>query len=329
MLNPFESNELGYSNIFLTQLGLGGVLVGMDSHVTETDSIKTVRTALENGINYVDTAPFYGHGLSEQRLSKALKGIPKHTYVISTKVGRILVPDKNPSSTFFDHALFRPVFDFSYDGIMRSFESSLNRLGIDKIDILYIHDIDRSESTFRDAMDGAVIALNELREQKAIHAWGTGLNVSDWTKHFIEHANPDVCLLAGRYTLLDQTALLDALPAMESHGVRMVVGGPFNSGILASNLKEGTTFDYEKAAPEVLGKARKIMNVCNEFQVSLKAASLQFPLYHPVVLSVIPGARKPSEVLENIELFQQEIPYSFWQALKDSALIDPNSAIPL
>ena len=329
MLNPYTSNEIGQSGIFLTQLGLGGVLVGMDSHTSESDSVQTVKTALGSGINYIDTSPFYGHGLSEQRLAIALEGIPKSSYVISSKVGRILVPDKNPESTFFDHAPFRPVFDFSYDGVMKSFESSLSRLGISSIDILYIHDIDRSEFSFREAMNGAVVALNELREQKIIGAWGTGLNVNDWTSHFIEYANPDICLLAGRYTLLDQTALLETLPIMKSHGVKMVIGGPFNSGILASNLSEGATFNYEKAAPEMLAKAREIKKLCDEFGVPLKAASLQFPMHHPAVISIIPGARKSQEVLENIELFQIEIPNNFWQALRESSLIDPNSVLPV
>ena len=263
------------------------------------------------------------------RFAQALDGRARDSYVLSTKVGRYLVPDENPSSEqFYNVANLTPVFDYSRDGVMRSIEGSLERLGVDRIDILLIHDADYSGRPYEEARDGAAVALTELREQGVIRAWGTGLNVADWTARFVRETDLDVCLLAGRYTLLDQSAMAEALPAMAERGVSMVLGGPFNSGILASDLGDDATFDYVQAAPEVVAKARLIKAVCDAHDVPLKAAALQFPLAHPVVACAIPGARAPSEVEENLAMAAHPIPAGLWDDLKSEGLIPPDAPTP-
>lgn len=329
-MDPFEKVELGHSGVLVTRLGMGGAaLGGLYSAVEEADAIGTVAAALDLGVGYVDTAPYYGYGLSEMRFAEALKGRDRDSYVLSTKVGRYLVPDENPpAGQFYNVAKLRPVFDYSRDGVMRSIEGSLERLGVDRIDILLIHDTDYSGHAYEEARDGAAVALSELREQGVIRAWGTGLNVADWTARFVRETDLDVCLLAGRYTLLDQTAMAEALPAMAERGVSMVLGGPFNSGILASDLSDDATFDYVQAAPEMVAKARRIKAVCDAHDVPLKAAALQFPLAHPVVVCAIPGARTPAEVRENLAMTSHPIPIGLWDDLRSEGLLPSEAPTP-
>jgi D-threo-aldose 1-dehydrogenase len=285
----------------------------------EDEAIALIRQSLAAGLNYLDTAPMYGIGSSEQRYGQALRGVARQSYVLSTKVGRVLQPSA-PGSAQPTWA-----FDFSREGVRRSFASSLERLGLERIDILFIHDPD---DHYQQALSEAVPVLTELREHGLVTAIGAGMNQWEMELQFAKACDFNCFLLAGRYTLLDQTALPEFLPYCLEHHISIIAGGPYNSGILAVGPREGATFNYRVASPEMLDKARRINDVCLRHQVPLKAAALQFILAHPAIASVIPGARSVAEVADNIRMVEYPIPAGLWAELKHAGLIAEEAPTP-
>jgi len=315
-------------------LGMGGAPLGnLFSRIPEEVAAATVRAAWDCDIRHFDTAPHYGAGLSEHRMGAVLRDYPRDEYTLSTKVGRMLdpVPGVPEMDENFQGGLsFRRRLDYGYDGTLRSIEDSLQRLGLPRIDIAYIHDCapdwlgDAWEEQFGFAMKGAARALTRLREEGVIRAWGLGVNVVEPCLRALRQSDPDLFLLAGRYTLLDHAGLADLLPACEARDVRIVVGGPYNSGLLAG----GTTFNYEQATPEMLARARAIGAACARHGVDLKAAALQFCAAHPAVAAVIPGARTPEEVRQNAAAMTQPIPSALWAELKHEGLLPEAAPTP-
>jgi D-threo-aldose 1-dehydrogenase len=308
-------------------LGFGGAPLGnMFAAVDEATAEATLLAAWENGIRHFDTAPHYGAGLSEHRFGAVLRQRPRDQYVLSTKIGRLLTPDPNVLSgpPPFDAGLpFRARYDYSADGAVRSIEDSLQRMGLARVDMVYVHDIAEDahgpewRATFAAAMSGAGETLMRLRDTGVIGAWGLGVNRVEACEAALEQSDPDVFLLAGRYSLLDHTALHTLFPHCAARGVRVVIGGPFNSGLLAG----GRHFDYAPASGDLLARLAKIQQICDEYGVDIRAAALQFCAAHPVVCAVIPGAKTPAKVVQNTKLMRQPIQSEFWASLKRVGLI--------
>lgn len=326
-----ESNAIGTTDLMVSTLGLGGAtLAGIFRPANEADARATIAMARAGGITYFDTAPFYGHGLSERLFGDGLRGANDLT--LSSKVGRILAPGPAPDPGAWASPLpFTPIFDYSYDGIMRSFEASLHRLGLDHIDILYMHDIgtlthgnQAGPDLFETAMSGGYRALEELRSSGTIKAIGLGVNETEVCLAALQRGDWDVFLLAGRYTLLEQDPLDTLLPACKKFGTDIVVGGPFNSGVLVG----GDTFDYGQIPTEIVTRTKTITQICKAHNVPLPAAALQFPLAHPVVKCVLPGPRSPSELSTIFDWWQCDIPAGFWSDLKSQGLLRPDAPVP-
>lgn len=321
-----DKAEIGTTGLYVTRLGLGGVALSgappatdPDQTTSEDEATQLIHRSLELGLNYLDTAPMYGVGHSERRYGQALNRLPRDSYVLSTKVGRVLDPIEPGSSEM----TWR--FDFSREGIIRSFESSLQRLGLERVDILLIHDPD---DHYHQALTQAFPVLMELRAQGHVTAIGAGMNQWEMELQFAKEGMFDCFLLAGRYTLLDQTALPEFLPYCVEHHISVIAGGPYNSGILAVGPREGATFNYRAAAPEMVDKACRIYAVCEHHEVPLRAAALQFILAHPAIASVIPGARSVAEVEENVQLLSHPIPAELWAQLKQEGLIAEAAPTP-
>ena len=328
------TRTLGRTGIELTTLGFGSTSLGnMYRAQTEDGAMAAVEAAYRGGIRYFDTAPLYGFGLAEHRMGAALRRLD-HEIVLSTKVGWRLFPrgaSDGPGSAadslFERPAPFKPRIDYSYDGVMRSFEDSLQRLGTDRVDILLLHDCDRRNhgdayrERFQEAMAGAYRALVSLREQGVVRAIGAGLNEWEACQDFAEAGDFDCFLLAGRYTLLDQGSLDSFLPLCERRGIGIILGGPYNSGILATGAVDGAFYDYAPASPAILQRTREIEVACRRHGVPLRAAALQFPLSHPSVATVIPGARDAAEVDENLRLMAHPVPSVLWLELRQAGLI--------
>jgi D-threo-aldose 1-dehydrogenase len=326
----------------VSELGFGSAPLGNLFHPLPDDTARqTLAAAEQEGFGYYDTAPFYGFGLSERRLGDALRH--RKGVVLSTKVGRLLKPVPGPvNATQTRHGYatpmpFEPVYDYSYDAVMRSYEESLQRLGLSRIDILYIHDIGRLTHGEQNAIHmtaltrgGGLKALEELRAAGAIAGFGMGVNEVEACLDVTDHARLDVILLAGRYTLLEQTALAQLFPRCEAAGTAIVVGGPYNSGILAVGTKTGAPlyYNYEAAPHDVVEKVRKIEAVCDRHGVPLAAAALQFPLAHRLVASVIPGLDSPDRVFQTLALYRHKIPADLWQELRHEKLIRPDAPVP-
>jgi D-threo-aldose 1-dehydrogenase len=318
----------------LGRLGLGGAPIGnLFGEVSDEDAAATVDAAWEAGIRYFDTAPHYGLGLSERRLGAALRGRPRGEVRVSTKVGRLLVPNPGGAGRLDDEgfavsAVWRREWDLSAEGVRRSLEASLERLGMDRVDVVYIHDPDvagREEQAAREAFP----ALARLRDEGVVSAVGYGMNRSAPLAWLVGETDPDVVLLAGRYSLLDQGALDDLLPLCERRGVAVVAAGVFNSGLLATDRpRPDATFDYRPADAEVLARADRIAEVCEAHGVSLPAAALQFPLGHPTVLNVTVGARSPAEVERNARLAVTDLPAGLWDDLRGAGLIRADAPLP-
>lgn len=338
-MTPVETRRLGRSNLSVTCLGLGGAPLGnLFDPVAEEDARRTVAAAWDAGVRYFDTAPLYGHGLSERRLGEALRAHPRPSFVLSTKVGRVLEP-RDPSAmergAYVEVPPLQPVFDYTADGVRRSVEASLERLGLPRVDILLIHDVgpythgaEGGERTYREAMAGAYPALDRLRREGAVRAIGLGVNEWRIAQRCVEGADLDCVLLAGRYTLLEQEPLDTFLPLCERRGVGVVIGGPFNSGILAAGDVPGATYDYAPAPEAVRARTRRLDAVCRRHGVPLGAAALQFPLGHPAVATVIPGARSAGEVRRNVELLGWPIPAALWDDLRHEGLLRPDAPAP-
>lgn len=315
---------LGTTGLTLSTFSFGAAGIGnLYREVSREDAMATLETAWNAGIRYFDTAPHYGHGLSERRLGDFLRDKPKGSYVLSSKVGRLLKPV--PEGAIPDHGFVRPlpfaqVHDYTYDGIMRSYEDSLARLGLNAIDILYIHDLEEGtlgsdyERHFADFVGGGASALDELKASGAISAVGLGVNEVSACLDLLARVPLDVILLAGRYTLLDRSAEPELLARCEETGTRLVIGGVFNSGILATGARPGATFNYTEASPDVMKRVEAMEAVAASAGTSLAAAALHFPLRNPLVASVLIGTAKPSSLLRNVELFDQTIDEVTWPA---------------
>ncbi len=334
--------NLGKTGLTVTELGFGTAPLGnLFKPLPDAAARETLAAAEKAGFGYYDTAPFYGFGLSERRLGDALR--PRKDIVLSTKVGRLLKPVPGPvDENIARHGYatpmpFEPVYDYSYDAVMRSFTESLQRLGLSRIDLLYIHDI--GKLTHGDAnaarmteltKGGGLKALEELRSAGTISGFGMGVNEIPACLEVMSHARLDVILLAGRYTLLEQNALDELFPACEAAGTAIVVGGPYNSGILAVGTKNSVPlyYDYEPAPAAVIGRVRQIEAVCDRHAVPLAAAALQFPLAHSIVASVIPGLDSASRVEQTIALYRHRIPAALWQDLRSENLIRADAPIP-
>lgn len=334
------SRPVGRTGLNVSELGFGAAPLGnLYAPLQDEDAHGTLTAALDAGVTYVDTAPFYGFGLSERRVGEVLAG--RTDLVVSTKVGRLLVPTASPSTErhgFAGGLPFEPVFDYTYDGVMRSWESSLARLRLSRIDILYVHDIGRATHgedharTIRElTAGGGFRALEELRDGEQIRAFGIGVNETEVCLAALQASRLDVILLAGRYTLLEQTAMDDVFPACAAQGVSIVIGGPFNSGILAAGVRaEGPLrYNYAAASGEIVERVRRIQSVCDRHRVALAAAALQFPLAHRQVSSVIPGLADPDQVAQALRFHEASIPPDFWSELIAEGLLRPDAPTPV
>lgn len=315
-------------------LGMGTAPLGnLITEVAEADSEACMAAAWAAGIRHYDTAPHYGAGLAEHRLGRALRTRPRDQFTLSTKIGRILhadagVPALNEN---FLHALpFRRSIDYSAAGTVRSLEDSQQRMGLTRFDLVYIHDCSEDwhgpawKERFAEAMAGAAVQLSAMRERGEISGWGMGLNMVEPALACLEAARPDVFLIAGRYTLIDHTALGKLFPACAAKGVKVVLGGPYNSGLLAG----GTTFNYEPAQGEMVARANAVRAVCERHGVDVRAAALQFCAAHPVVAAVIPGPRTAAEVTQNAALMRAEIPGQLWRDLRGAGLLPEEAPTP-
>ena len=329
----FEKRRIGRSSLEVTALGLGcATLGGSRVDITRDEAEAIIRAAWSAGVRYIDTAPYYGVGQAERCVGDAMREVPRDEWVLSTKVGRLLRPRLAPGSDERRHPLpFDVVFDYSYDGIMRSFEDSLQRLGLARIDILYVHDIgvyqhgsQAHPALMRTLRDSGYRALEELRNGGVVRAIGIGVNEREVLLEAMEWGNWDAFLLAGRYTLLEQAPLEDLLPKCQAAGTSIVVGGPLNSGILAGR----DTWNYRPAPPEIIARVSAIEAVCDRRGVPLAAAALQFTLAHPLVAAIIPGPRSVAEFNANLELLQRPIPSDLWADLRNSGLLHPAAPTP-
>ncbi|HAM28155.1 MAG TPA: aldo/keto reductase [Microbacteriaceae bacterium] len=309
----------------LTELGLGVAQFGnLYRETTDADSTAAVDTAWESGIRYFDTAPHYGLGLSERRLGAALASRPRDEFVVSSKVGRVLEPSPETAHLtdgegFVVPASLKRVWDFSRDGILRSVEATLKRTGLDRIDVLYLHDPD---DHWAEACTTGIGALIELREQGLVRAVGAGMNQSAALAELIRVADIDLVMVAGRFTLLEQGALDDLLPIASERGVGVVVAGVYNSGLLSRDRPASDAkYNYEQAPAEVIARATRIAEICESHGVTLPAAALAYPLLHPAVVSVVVGARDPRQVAGSVERYLTPIPEELWSDLRSAGLL--------
>jgi len=333
--------ELGSTGVSVSTLGFGGAGIGnLYRQLPDADAVDAVRESFTSGVRYFDTAPFYGFGLSEQRLGAALSG-ERTPVVISTKVGRRLVPTgpQDPAvgrEGYFSPRPFSPVFDYGYDSVMRSHAESLQRLGVPRVDILLCHDIgrlthgDAHAARVNEFIEGGYRALRELRAAGTVKAIGIGVNEWEVCIELLGRCELDCILLAGRYTLLEQPSLEKLLPLCAERRVSILCGGPFNSGILAAGSRAGDRAHYNYAPPPdaVLERVRRLEALCEEFSVPLQAAALQFPLAHPAVASVVAGCVTGAEARNCAAMFTHAIPGEFWRALRDRGLVDPRAPVP-
>ena len=330
------------SELVVTRLGFGTAPLGnLYRPLSEVQARATLESAWDAGIRYFDTAPQYGLGLAETRLNGFLREHRAKRPLLSTKVGRLLERSDPATRTgvgkFFDVPSRRERYDYSYDGVMRSFEASLERLGVDAVDILYCHDVDTFTHGSRDASDrrvaefmaGGYRALTELRAAGVVAAIGAGVNEWEVCETLAKAGDFDLFLLAGRYTLLEQEALRSLLPLCLERGIGIVIGGPFNSGILATGPTPGAFYNYDPAPSHILQRVARIEAVCRRHDVALAAAALAFPLAHPAVVSVIPGGQTPDEVRQNVERLAHPIPAALWGELKYEGLLHAEAPVPV
>jgi len=326
-------DRLGTGGLTFTELGFGAAPVGnLYRAISDEEAHSVLTQAWDSGVRYFDTSPQYGLGLSETRLNRFFRGKPRDDFLISTKVGRLLkatTPDKRIGfGKWFDVPSRAEVYDYTYDGVMRSFEFSLERLGLDRIDILYAHDLDAfthgspevADAKIDEFMAGGYYALLSLRDQGVIKAFGGGINEWQYAQKLAERGDLDIFLLAGRYTLLEQDALESFLPLCTARGIGIVIGGPYNSGVLASGPREGAFFNYGRAPREILDKVAAIETVCMSHGTRMLDAAFQFPLCHPAVVSVIPGGQSASEMQSNVAAAHAKIPPALGADVKAKGL---------
>lgn len=318
--------RLSPERLALPRIGLGGSAFGNLYRVTsDEDCTAAIDAAWDAGVRYFDTAPHYGLGLSERRLGALLAGRPRSEWILSTKVGRLLEPTPEHADRLDDDfavpATHRRVWDFSRDGILRSLEASLERLGMDRIDVVYLHDPDEH---WEQASTAAVDALIELRDQGVVRAIGAGMNQSAMLAEFVRRCDIDVVMLAGRYTLLDRSAESDLLPLARERGVAVVAAGVYNSGLLSrAHVDPTSRFDYRTTPDDLVRRASRLAEICRAHGVTLPDAAVQFPLRHPAIASVVIGARNRQQVEQGIERASVPIPEGLWDAF-DASLRDEN-----
>ena len=327
------------TGLAFSDMGYGGAPIGnFQRPISEEESAAMIACAWDAGMRYFDTAPYYGHGLSEARIGQNLRWKPRNEFIVSTKVGRVLTAARRETIEFkpwVDGMPFKSRFDYSYDGTMRSFEDSLQRLGLGYVDLLFIHDADvftHGEETqkvyFAQAMDGCYRALMKLREEGAVKAIGIGVNNTHVMLDFLKAGDFDMLLVAGRYTLIEQEPLDELFPLCERRGVGLVIGGGFNGGILATGAVPGAKWNYAPAPAAVMDKVKKIEAVSARHKVPLAAAALQFLLAHPAVVSHVPGTRTVQQMEQNLALVAAPIPGDFWRELKREGLIRQDAPVP-
>ncbi len=329
-MTMLPSRTVGRSTLRLTEVGLGCAQLGnLYRTVSDEEATATVDKAWELGVRYFDTAPHYGLGLSERRLGAALAKRERGEYVVSTKVGRrleALTPPYGRDEDFDVPATQRRVWDFSRDGILGSLEQSLERLALDHIDIVYLHDPD---DHWPEALRQAYPALEELRDQGVVSSIGAGMNQAEMLADFVRHTDMDVLMIAGRYTLLEQGALGELLPLCADRGVGVVAAGVFNSGVLArDDPPDDAKHNYERASDEIVERARRIADVCRRHGVSLPGAAIAFPLAHPAIVSVCLGARSPEQIERNVDLYRRPISAGLWRELGSEGLLPDHTPTP-
>ncbi|PSL17217.1 aldo/keto reductase [Shimia abyssi] len=337
-MQPGAKSKFGRVDLEVSAFAFGTAPVGnIFREIDEETSDAMFQTAWDSGVRYYDTAPMYGHGLSELRTGQSLRWKNRDDLVLSTKVGRRLVPARRADIDFApwnNAAPFQLEFDYTYDGTMRAFEDSLQRMALESIDIAFIHDIDvftrgdEQPEVFKQAMDGSWRALEKLRDEGLVKAIGVGVNEWQVCHEALKQRDFDCFLLAGRYTLLEQDALNEFLPLCEERGAAVVVGGGFNSGILATGAKEGAKYNYAPAPDDIMDKVRKIEAVCTEYNVPLPAAALQFVVAHPAIPSFIAGTRTVQQLEQNLAWFSHPIPVEFWADLKAKGLLREDAPTP-
>lgn len=336
---PTQKRKFGRTDLNVTAFGFGTAPLGnFLAEMDEATATAMFDTAWEAGVRMFDTAPMYGHGLSEARTAQALRWKHRDDFVLASKVGRLLKPARRAAIDFapwVNAAPFTLQFDYSYDGTMRAFEDSLQRLALEHIDIMFIHDIDvftrgtEQPEVFKQAMDGCYRALASLRDQGALKAIGVGVNEWEVCHAALEQRDFDAFLLAGRYTLLEQDALDAFLPLCEARGAAVLVGGGFNSGILATGAKPGAKYNYAPAPAAIMEKVAKIETVCAAHNVPLAAAALQFVVAHPAIPSFIAGTRNVQQLQQNLAWFSHPIPPAFWADLKAQGLLREDAPVPV
>ena len=334
---PAATRPLGRNELRVSVLGLGcGPFGNLLAEVPDAQLRETTAAARGAGVSYFDTAPFYGHGLSEHRIGECLRGVKRESFVLSTKVGRLLRPDEaaRTPGPFASTLPFEIVYDYGYDATMRSVEDSLQRLGLARIDIVHIHDVnakwqgDRLEERYRDSMAGAYRALEKLRAEGSVRAIGVGVDDPGILVRYAGDGDFDCFMLAGRYTLLDTTALPALMPLCERKRIGILLAAPLNSGILATGAVAGAKHRYADAGPDVLERVRRIEAVASRHRVKLLAAALQFPLAHPAMASVVVGMRSAAEVVDAAAALRHAIPPDLWRELRHERLIDDNAPTP-
>ncbi len=353
-----ETRQIGRTDLKMPIFGLGAnPLGGLYEPISYEDVAATIDCAYEAGVRYFDMAPVYGYGNAEKNVGRALQSQPRDDYFVTTKIGRLLLDPEDPNTPadredvmviwegeqlYKGTDAVRPYFDFTYDGVHRSIEASLKRTGLDRFDALHIHDPDLFPD---EAIDGAFRALSELKDQGVISAIGCGMNQWEMLAEFADRAPFDCFLLAGRYSLLDQSALPGLMPVCLRNNISLIVGGVYNSGILShpdpgsigkvssagdaiGSWTENVTFNYVPAPPEIIERAGAMKRICDDHGTSLKAAAIQFPLHHPAVASVLMGPRTPEHVLDNIKAFTDPVPAALWSDMKAAGFLEAEAPTP-
>lgn len=337
-MNPFDKVKFGRVDLKVTPFGFGTAPIGnIFREIDEETSDAMIQHAWDAGVRYYDTAPMYGHGLAELRTGHSLRWKERDEFVLSSKVGRILKPARKQDidyAPWTNAGRFTMHFDYSYDGTMRAFEDSLQRLNLEYMDICFIHDIDvftrgdEQPEVFKAAMDGSWKALSKLRDEGVAKAIGVGVNEWQVCQAALEQRDFDCFLLAGRYTLLEQESHDSFLPLCEARGAAVVVGGGFNSGILATGAVDGAKYNYAPAPAEIMDRVRKIEAVCADFDVPLPAAALQFVVAHPAIPTFMAGTRTVAQLDQNLKWFSHPIPNDFWATLKSRGLLREDAPTP-
>jgi len=337
-MNPWEKVEIGDTGVEVTRLGLGGAPLGgmiLADGIFQgsgyEEALAVIRRAYALGVRYFDTAPLYGEGRSETRYGRVLGEFPRDSFAISTKVSRVLRPE-NPQDLepYSEDRIPRYTydFDFSAEGVQASLDSSLERLGLEAVDILFVHDSDLKDQHSDDEFATGLAAAVELRAQGKVRAIGMGMNEWERTGRMIERFDLDYILLAGRYTLLDQSALPEFLPLCLEREVKLTIGGPYNSGILARDLDQPVSYDYLPAPQALVDRAKELKAVCDRYGVELRAVALQFPFGHEAVISTVPGATNIAELEDNAQMMQVQIPVALWDELKGKGLLPEDAPTP-